>query len=116
MLNIKGMRVSEYFANLWETEREQNRIEYQDENGELDTNDDISFLSIGTALDKKTIEYKIFLYNNKVIRKAIPSEVLQLFATSIQSIRINRYGYCLTTDLYDIIYDFNGKIETVEEL
>ena len=115
MLQINGIQVNEYLADLWESERKQNWLEYQDEYGELDTNDDISFLSFSKAING-TLEYKIFLYNNKVIHKAVPSEVLAFFNTSIQSIRITPYGYCLTTDLFDIICNFEGKIEMVEEL
>jgi hypothetical protein len=115
MLHINGMEVHEILSDLWEYEREQNRLEYQDENGELDTQDDICFLSFSKSLNG-TIEYKIFLYNNKVIQKAMPSEVLKLFNTSIQSILVNNMGYSLTTDLFNVLYDFDGKIEMVEEL
>lgn len=115
MLCINNKKVHEVFSDLWEYEREQNRLEYQDENGELDTQDDICFLSFGKSLNG-TIEYKIFLYNNKVIQKAIPSEVLKFFNTSIQSILVNHTGYSLTTDLFNVLYDFDGKIEGVEEL
>lgn len=114
MMINNEIKLHEYLSDLWEYEREQNRIEHQDENGELDTNDDIFFLSVGMALDG-TIEYRIFLNNNKVERKAVPSELLPLFNTSIQNIRVNIFGYSLETDLHYIMYKFDGRIEAVEE-
>jgi hypothetical protein len=115
MLHINGMEVHEILSDLWEYEREQNRLEYQDENGELNCCDDISFLSFSKTRFG-AVEYKIFLYNNKVFQKAVPSKVLSLFNTSIQSILVNHIGYSLTTDLFNVLYDFKGKIKMTEEL
>jgi hypothetical protein len=113
MLNLNGIKVSEYLADLWESENEQNRLEHQDENGEVNVKDEISFLAVTNSICFK--KYHVYLRNGSMVEKDVPENLKSIFETSIKRIIIDRWGYLITTDLYEVNYDYSGKIKGVEE-
>jgi hypothetical protein len=50
-----------------------------------------------------------------MFEKDVPEDLKPIFETSIKRIIIDRWGYLITTDLYEVNYDYSGKIKGVEE-
>jgi hypothetical protein len=114
MLHINGKKFNEILLDLWESENEQNRLEHQDENGEVNVMDEISFLAVTNSICFK--KYHVYLRNGGVVEKDVPENLKSIFETSIKRIIIDKRGYLVSTDLYEVDYDYSGKIKEVEEL
>jgi hypothetical protein len=114
MLNINGIKLNEILLDLWESENEQNRLKHQDENREVDIMDEISFLAVSNSICVK--KCRVYLRNGDMVEKDLPENLKPVFETSIKRIIMDKRGYLITTDVYEVNYDYNGKIKEVEEL
>lgn len=100
-MKINNNELHNIVRSLWESESKQDKA--------------IDMIAIFKDFNN-TIIYKVYYMDNTSEQKPVPSEFRQLLETTSAKTIIIQYDiYSVETDLFTVIYDFNGKIIGTEE-